>query len=108
MSDKKELHKNMSSVEIAEFAIKHAGEPFRLPGIEGKCILIGYSSTYFRFSTNQGTDAYDFPYRISFWEEPQPVVDRSRYPRTCPVCKAPAYVGSYEIDCSAKCGLYKF
>ena len=29
--------------------------------------------------------------------------DFSRYPQTCPKCKAPAYLGLNEVNCSAGC-----
>ncbi len=30
-------------------------------------------------------------------------IDLTRYPQTCPKCKAPAYFGLNEVDCSAGC-----
>jgi hypothetical protein len=35
--------------------------------------------------------------------EVKAVPDRSRYPKDCPRCGAPAYIGASSVDCSARC-----
>jgi hypothetical protein len=33
----------------------------------------------------------------------EPEVDRARYPKECPRCGAPAYIGASMVDCSKRC-----